>query len=126
MMANNLPEYMRDLVANVGDKLVADIVNDFRTYTPGPSAGKASKVTVQGAGTVQTGDDGPAHRPFEQGQGGWVKPPQVDQWKPPGLEAMDAMMDQQDAIDKAARVKELIEAAAALAALKPREPEDKT
>jgi hypothetical protein len=40
-----------------------------------------------------------------------VTPPQVKDWKPPGLEIMDALVDQQDRIDKAARVKELAEAA---------------
>jgi hypothetical protein len=113
-MADKLPEWARDLVKNVDDKAVRDIVNDLRSYNPSPSQGAAAKVTVQGAGRVIDGDD---VKRGTTGQHGWVKPPQVDQWKPPGLEAMDAMMDQQDAIDKAARAKQLIEAAAQLKAL---------
>jgi hypothetical protein len=119
-----LEEWQRDLVSNVDDKAVRDLVSDFRNYQVGPSQGPAAKVTVQGAGVVKDADLGPAYRPYVE-QGGWVKPPQVDQWKPPGLSVMDAMLDQADALDKAERVKKLIEAAAALQALKPREPEDK-
>jgi hypothetical protein len=117
-----LEEWQRDLVSNVGDKAVRDLVSDFRNYSIGPSQGPAAKVTVQGAGVVKTGDDGPKYRSFE---GGWVEAPKVDSWRPPGIDAIDAMMDQADALDKAERVKKLIEAAAALQALKPREPEDK-
>jgi hypothetical protein len=111
-MADKLPEWVKDLARAVPTDVVRDIVNDFRAYKPGPSG--TSKVTVHGAGTVVTGDDGPAHRPY--GQGGWVKPPQVDQWKPPGIEAMDRMMNQADLIDKAERVRKMIEARALIEA----------
>jgi hypothetical protein len=119
-------QWAKDLQSAVGTDVVKQLVADFRNYQVGPSQGPAGKVTVQGAGTVQTGTDGAKHTPHQE-QGGWVKPPQVDQWKPPGLSVMDRMMDQADALDKAARAKQLIEAAAQLKALeeltKPKEPE---
>jgi hypothetical protein len=93
------------MVKNVDDKLVQDIVNDFRNYSPTMrAAGSSTTVTPVGAGRVVSGDDVVTPR-------GWVDPPTVDQWKPPGLEIMDAMVDQQDRIDKAARARELAEAA---------------
>jgi hypothetical protein len=105
-----LEEFERDLVANVGDKAVRDIVNDFRNYQVGPSAGPAHKVRLEGVGVVQTGDDGVKHRPPNTSSG-WSEPKSIDSWKPPGLSIMDAMLDQQDAIDRAARARELAEAA---------------
>jgi hypothetical protein len=96
------------------DKTMADIVNDNR---PPPPARPASTVTVVGSGKVVTGDVGPAHRPYEQGGSGWQEPPKVDSWRPPGVEIMDQMMDQQDAIDRAARIRELADAAAVQRAL---------
>jgi hypothetical protein len=105
-MASKLPEYMRDLVANVGDKLVADIVNDFRSYNPHPAQDPSAKVVPSAAGKVVTGDVGPAHRPIEQGTG-WTTPPQVDQWKAPGIDYVDALCDEQDRRDRAQRIREL-------------------
>jgi hypothetical protein len=123
-MARRLEEFEADLVRNVNDKLVRDLVSDFRNYSvsPGPPL---PKVTVQGAGVVQTGDDGPKHRSFEQGQGGWVKPPRVDDWRPPGEAAMNQLMDQQDRLDRAQRIKELAEAARHLQAMAEAETEAK-
>jgi hypothetical protein len=118
-MAERMPEWMADLVRNVGDKAVRDIVNDFRSYNPHPTQDPRAKVSVQGAGRVVTGDDGAAHRPLDRS--GWTEPPKVDSWRPPGVEIMDQMMDQQDAIDKAQRIKELAEAAAVQRAMKPAE-----
>jgi hypothetical protein len=106
-----LEEWQRDLIANVGDKLIADIVADNRSR---PSTGGSmipNKVTVVGAGRVIDGDD------VKRGTTGWQPAPSIDNWKPPGLEAMDRMMDQQDAIDRAARARELAEAAAVIRAL---------
>jgi hypothetical protein len=77
---------------------------------------------------VKTGDVGPQHRPIDRS--GWVDAPKVDNWRPPGVDIMDRMMDQQDAIDRAERIRQLAEAAAvqrAEAALKeqPKEKERK-
>jgi hypothetical protein len=105
------PEWMRDCVNVVDDKLMRSIVEDFRRGPPPPGPTLPTATPV-GAGKVVDADPGPKYRPYnEQGQGGWTKPPQVDQWKPPGLSIMDAMMDQQDAVDRAARARELAEAA---------------
>jgi hypothetical protein len=71
---------------------------------------------------VVGGDVGPQHRPVDATNSGWQEAPKVNDWKPPGLEHMDRMMDQQDAIDRAARIRELAEAAAVQRALKPTEP----
>jgi hypothetical protein len=38
---------------------------------------------------------------------GWVEPPKVADWRAPGLEIMDRMMDQQDALDRAERERKL-------------------
>ena len=104
-----LPEYMRDLVNNVGTDQVRDIVNDFRNYSVTPRADPSAKVLPVGAGRVIDGSDAPV---ASNGTGGWVEAPKVDSWKPPGLEHMDRMMDAQDAIDRLQRVRELGEAKA--------------
>jgi hypothetical protein len=106
MAEERLPEWARDLVKNVDDKQVRDLVNDFRNYSVGPSQGPAAKVTVQGAGVVKDADLGPAYRPYA----GWVEAPKVDSWRPPGIDAIDAMCSAQDAIDKAERIGKLAEA----------------
>jgi hypothetical protein len=121
-----LPEYMRDLVQAVPTDLVRDIVADNR-HPIHPAQDPSAKVTVHGAGRVVTGDDGPAHRPLDRS--GWTEPPQVDAWRPPGVDICDALVDKQDAIDRAARIRELAEAAAiqrALKAAEPKEQEPKT
>src|SRR6516165_6894486 len=130
--ALRLPEWQRDLINNVPDHLVKAIAADFRSYNPHPAQDPSARVSVMGAGVVKTGDVGPQHRPIDASatnSGGWQEPPKVDQWKPPGLEHMDRMMDQQDAIDRAARVRELAEAAAVQRVLKqsvePKEQEPK-
>jgi hypothetical protein len=125
-------EWVKDLRRNVGDQLVRDIVNDFRNYSPTHRPDPSAKVLPVGAGRVAEPDPGVAHRPL-QDQSGWRDPPKVDDWKPPGLEHMDRMMDAQDAADRAARLRELAQTAAiqrAEAAIKaeaeqPKERKDK-
>jgi hypothetical protein len=109
MAERRLEEYERDLTKTVDDKMVRDIVNDLRSYNPSPSMGAASKVTLMGAGRVIDGDD---VRRGTTGSNGWVTPPQVDSWRPPGEAMMNQLMDQQDALDKAERIRKLAEAAA--------------
>jgi hypothetical protein len=92
------------MVRCVDDRLVADLVSDARAHNIIHANGPANKVTVQGAGAVASGDDGAAH-------GGWVKPPQVDDWKAPGVEVADRIIDHFDALDKAKRALELGQAA---------------
>jgi hypothetical protein len=114
--------WVRDLTRVVNTDLMQDIVNDFRNYSPTPRADPSAKVIPQGAGRVVDADVGPAHRPLDRS--GWQEPPKVDAWKAPGVEIMDQMMDQQDAIDRAARARELAAAAAVQRALKPVEPKE--
>ena len=105
--------WVKDLRRVVDDKLMKDIVNDFRNYSPTPRADPSAKVVPVGAGRVIDGSDAPV----ASNGTGWVDAPKVDSWKPPGLEHMDRMMDAQDAIDRAARARELGEAAAVKRAL---------
>ena len=122
-----LPEWQRDLTAAVPDRLVKEIAADFRSYNPHPAQDPSARVSVQGAGVVKTGDVGPQHRPVDPSatnSGGWVEPKSIDTWKPDGLSIMDEMMDQQDAIDRAARVRELAAAATVQRALNPTEPKE--
>jgi hypothetical protein len=106
---NELPEYMQDLTKAVPTDLVRQIADDFRNYSPTPRADPNAKVSVHGAGRVVDGET--------QRGTGWTEPAKVDSWRPPGVEHMDRMMDQQDQIDRAARIRELGGASAAQRAL---------
>jgi hypothetical protein len=69
----------------VGTDVIGDIVRDH--------IGKVSPV---------------AHRAVEPATArgnGWVDPPAVSNWKPPGLAVMDRMMDVQDTLDRAERTR---------------------
>ena len=111
--------WVRDLTRVVNTDLMQDIVNDFRNYSPTPRADPSAKVVPVGAGRVIDGNDAPV---ASTGTGGWVEAPKVDAWRPPGVDICDQLMDQADAIDKAARIRQLAEAAALQRALKPAEP----
>jgi hypothetical protein len=91
----------------VDTKLMQDIVNDFRTYSPTPKADPSAKVVPQGAGRVVTAGDAVAH-----GGSGWVDAPKVDSWKAPGIDLIDGMVAAQDERDRLARIREAAEAAA--------------
>jgi hypothetical protein len=107
MMAERLQEWQRDMLKAVDDKLMRDIVGDFRSYDPSPGkAGPASTVVPVGSAKAIDGGDGAKHR-----GSGWTEPPSIDNWRAPGLEHMDRLMDQQDRIDRAARARELAKAA---------------
>jgi hypothetical protein len=112
----NPQPWVKDAVRVADDKLVRQIAEDFRAYNPSPRSPLSSPpqtVSVGGAGRVVGGDVGPQHRPIaEQAGSGWTTPPSIDSWRAPGLEHMDRMMDAQDAIDRAARARELAGAAA--------------
>jgi hypothetical protein len=117
------PEWQLDLERAVPDDLVKQISADFRNYDISPRSPlntPAQTVSVVGAGVVKGGDVGPQHRPVDPSatNSGWVEAKSIDSWRAPGLEHMDRMMDQQDAIDRAARARELAEAAAVQRALK--------
>ena len=94
-------EQRRAMQRACDDATMRAIVEDNRHSVFLP-AGQGSKVTPAGAGKVIDG--------AQQGHG-WAEPKSIDNWRPDGLAVMDAMMDQQDAIDRAARARELAEAA---------------
>jgi hypothetical protein len=77
------------------DQLLRDIVNDHR--------GDVSTYSSPIAKPKGQQSEEPKNRT------GWVDPPKVDQWKPPGIEHIDRMMDQADAIDRAERIRQLAE-----------------
>jgi hypothetical protein len=106
-------EQLRRMNEACDSKTLADIVADNRTSVFLPAPRSAATVVPVGAGKTASGDDGAAHR-------GWVETKSIDDWRPPGLEHMDRMMDQQDAIDRAARARELAEAARIAKQLKDR------
>jgi hypothetical protein len=121
------PEWQRDLERAVPTDLVRSIVADNR-HPIHPAQDPSAKVSVMGAGVVKTGDVGPQHRPVNAeattDRSGWVEAKSIDSWRAPGLEHMDRMMDQQDAIDRAARVREMAAAATVQRALNPAEPKE--
>jgi hypothetical protein len=97
--ASRLPEWQRDLVETVPDHLVRQIAEDFRKGPP-PAGPTLPSVKVMGAGTVVDGETAARTR-------GWVDAPKVNDWTPPGLREMDAMMDEADRRDRAERIREL-------------------
>ena len=122
--AAKLPEYMSDLVEAVPTDLVRQIVGDFRSYNPAPrSLTPPATVQIQGAGRVVSADDAPVASTGT----GWTEAPKVDAWRPPGVDLCDKLMDAQDAIDKAERIRQLAEASAvrrAEAEIRQREEEE--
>ena len=106
-MADDPYSWVKDLIRTVPDQLVKDIVSDFRNYKPGPSGGTPATVQVVGAGRTVTGSNTVA-----SGGTGWAESPQIKDWRPPGLEAMDRMMDAADLRDRLELVKQLGEAEA--------------
>jgi hypothetical protein len=119
-MADDPYEWVRDLTRCVDDKLVQDLVADFRNYKAGPSGGTPATVQIVGAGRTVTGTD-----TVVSGGTGWVEAPKVDSWRPPGIDLIDQMVSAQDAVDQVQRIKELAEAAAVQRALSSAEPESK-
>jgi hypothetical protein len=113
-MAEPMPEWMRDLVNNVGDRAVRDLVEDFRSYNPHPAQGPSAKVSVQGAPTVKTGDVGPQHRAYQGGEddnadrSGWRDAPGIK--PPPGVDIIDEMCAAEDRSWRLQRAKELASA----------------
>ena len=111
-----LPEYVRDLAQAVPTSVVKDIVSDFRSFDPHRAQDPSAKVSVQGAGVVKDGGVGPQHRPIDTeattDRSGWREPPKVDNWKPPGLEHIDRLVDAADLQDRLERVRQLGEARA--------------
>ena len=102
-MADDPYEYWRDLARAVPTSVVQDIVADNRNR---PSSGGSVLPTVKilGAGTVVTGTDGAAHTPAQNH--GWTEPPRTENWRAPGIDIIDRLVDQQDERDLEARCRE--------------------
>ena len=118
-MAEKMQPWMKAAIAVAGDDVLRDIVNDNRN-PPRPAA-PPSNVSIMGAGRVQDFDVGPKYRPYvppkeddkaTTDRSGWREAPKIDNWKPPGLREMDAMMDAADLQDRLQRVRQLGEARA--------------
>jgi hypothetical protein len=78
----------------VGDRLVADLVSDFRR----PVSQSGSMIP----------DRARAPEPQKKGDG-WAEPAPLK--PPPGIEIIDAMCDAQDRVDRAAAIRQQSEAA---------------
>src|SRR5262245_19130318 len=90
---SGIPERQQEMANSVDDALVRDLVSDFRLGPSPPSSMAAKPATSE----PKKGTGWQAAAPLEQ---------------PPGIDLMDAMMDQQDKIDKAERVRKALELAA--------------
>ena len=105
----NPQPWMKDAVKVAGDKLVADIVNDFAGYNPAPRSPlnqPPQTVQVHGAGRVVSGDD----KPVASTGTGWASSPEL---RPPeGINLIDEMCAAEDASWRLQRARELAEAAA--------------
>jgi hypothetical protein len=101
-MANDRHPYawVRDLTRVVNDQQMRDIVNDFRRG-PAPPGPTLPSVRVMGAGTVVDGDS----KPTAGNGSGWCDSPEIKNWRAPGIEHVDRLLDQADAIDKAERIR---------------------
>ena len=88
-----IPEWQRDMANCVGDDLLRDIVADSKRGLQPSSPLKQSGPTVE----VKRGS-------------GWQDAAPLQQ--PPGIKIIDAMMDQQDKLDKAERIRKALELAA--------------
>jgi hypothetical protein len=99
-----MDEWVRDMCRTVDDRLMKQIAEDFRRPPPPPGPTLPTVRPVDAA-PVKTGSDVVA------GNGtGWAESPQVNDWRAPGIDVIDRLVDQQDALDRAARIQELIEA----------------
>jgi hypothetical protein len=103
------------------DALVKSLVNDFRHGIASsggsmiPGQRPASTVSVVGSGRVQDPVLGPKYRPIDpntttdQPGSGWKEPAPL---RPPeGLQHIDRMLDEEDRIWRAQRIREVAEAA---------------
>jgi hypothetical protein len=80
----------------VGTDLIGAIVRDH--------VGRPSPVQPRGMLPEAPRDSNHASRP-PVGTNGWIEPPSINDWRPPGLAVMDRMMDAQDALDRAERAR---------------------
>jgi hypothetical protein len=111
-MTRRLEDWEEDMRRVVSDKLMQDIVADNRRQAPS-AAGPAAKVTIAGAPRVVTGSDAVAHG----GSGGWAEARSIENYRAPGIDHIDRLCDAADLLDRAQRIRELVEAATVTRAL---------
>jgi hypothetical protein len=100
--STDLPSLLQEaLRRREEDRVLRAIVADNRN--PVHPSDPGGKVGVAGAGEVVTGNDGAAHTPTR----GWAEARSIAEWRAPGLEIMDRLVDLQDAIDRAEREAQL-------------------
>jgi hypothetical protein len=74
------------------DAMVRDIVADARRSPPNQPTSAMAEIHNQAQGHIHN------HK-------GWVDAPKIDDWRAPGIDIIDRMVDQQDRIDREARRK---------------------
>src|SRR5215469_196705 len=86
------------------DDVLRDIVNDNRGDFPrsGSMIPNQKPSTVVPVGSGKVVDAGSAG-PVASGGTGWADSPQIRDWRPPGVDICDELMDAQDRLDRAAR-----------------------
>jgi len=87
-------EWKKEIAKASPPDLIRDIIRDNRGGPPTAYA-QAEANARQNQPTAEAA-------PAPKGNG-WVEPPTVRDWKPPGLSVMDRIMDAQDAADAAER-----------------------
>jgi len=90
--AAGLPEWQKEMSEAVPTAVIRDLVLDARRSMQ-PSSMIPSKPAMPSSPAAQTSKHG------------WIEPPQVRDWTPPGQRAIDAMLDAVDAADRAERAK---------------------
>jgi hypothetical protein len=111
-MTNNILESLIRLLQSAAEKnalsaVMRDVVLDNRG--PPPTAalgtgGAAARVKC-GPEIKDTVVNPVTNNTAAQGYG-WAAEPQINDWRPPGINVIDAMVDRQDALDRADRVAE--------------------
>jgi hypothetical protein len=72
------------------NSIIRDIVADSRRSPPSQPSSAMADVHDQASRQYPT-----------HSKGGWVDAPSIDNWRAPGINIIDRMMDQQDRIDRA-------------------------
>jgi hypothetical protein len=107
-MTRRLEQWQIDMI----NAVPADVMRDIR------GDAKAHNVILSRGGTATTNKEPPRGT-------GWQEAKSIDSWRPPGEAAMNRLMDEADALDKAERIARLVETARHLQLLKEAEAEAK-
>jgi hypothetical protein len=91
--AKGIPEWQQEMIEALSGNVLGDIVADNRA-SRAPSS------------IIPTSSQGPSAPTVGNGRG-WIDPPPVKDWKPPGQDIIDAMLDAAAAQDRAELEKKL-------------------